>query len=217
VPVILLALPSRRLIRKIPAGIATGLLWLARVIAGIRYQIHYPRGEENGVPVLPNGNRRNDGRAIIAAKHMSVFEVAVMALHIPNSFFIIKRELMWIPVYGWAFWRAGYLPVNRARGATNMQTLTDAVAKKVLEKQVLIIYPEGTRVMPGQKIKLRRGLLYIAEHLKLPIQPVGTDVGLYWPRHGWMKPGVANIYFEPMLPPTASLEEISEAINRHSA
>jgi 1-acyl-sn-glycerol-3-phosphate acyltransferase len=137
--------------------------------------------------------------------------------HIPNSFFIIKRELMWIPIYGWAFWRMGLQPVNRTTGSTNMQKLTAAVAEKIMDKMILIIYPEGTRARPGQKIKLKRGLLFIAENLKLPILPVGTDAGLYWPKKGKMKPGTANLYFEPMLPCTATLPEIENALSRHSA
>ena len=216
-PLLLLGLPSKRLSRFFVLKDAAGVLWLARVIAGIKYQVHYPPKEENGVPFKRNENDRFDGKAIIGAKHMSILEVAVLSKHIPNAFFIIKRELMWIPIYGWAFWRMGLQPVNRATGATNIQKLTDAVAKKIMDKMILIIFPEGTRTKPGQKVKLKRGLLFIAESLKLPIMPVGTDSGLYWPKRGRMHRGTANVYFEPILPCTASLEDIREAINRHSA
>ena len=82
---------------------ARGVLVWARLIAGIKYEIHCPPTEENGIPFAPNENIRNDGKAIIAAKHMSVLEIAILSTHIPNSFFIIKRELMWIPIYRWAF------------------------------------------------------------------------------------------------------------------
>ncbi|HOY47715.1 MAG TPA: 1-acyl-sn-glycerol-3-phosphate acyltransferase [Alphaproteobacteria bacterium] len=216
-PALLLGLISKKLTRYLVLADAGGVLWLARVIAGIKYNIHYPPREENGIPFKRNENDRLDGKAIIAAKHMSILEIAILATHITNSFFIIKRELMWIPIYGWAFWRMGFQGVNRAKGSTNMQQLTNSVAKKIMDKQILIIFPEGTRVKPGQKIKLKRGLLFIAESLKLPILPVGTDAGLYWPKRGRMHSGTANVYFEPVLPCTASLEEIREAINRHSA
>jgi 1-acyl-sn-glycerol-3-phosphate acyltransferase len=86
-----------------------------------------------------------------------------------------------------------------------------------MDKMILIIFPEGTRARPGKKVKLKRGLLFIAQNLKLPILPVGTDSGLYWPKKGKMKSGTANIWFEQVLPPTASLDEISDAINQHSA
>jgi len=216
-PLLTVSLISKKLCRKFMIADAWGVLMLARLIIGIRYEIHYPPNEENGIPLKPNENNRVDGKAVIAAKHMSILEVAILITHIPNSFFIIKRELMWIPVYGWAFWRMGLQPVNRARGATNMQKLTNAVAKKIMDKMILIIFPEGTRVKPGQKVKLKRGLLFIAESLKLPILPVGTDAGVYWPKRGKMQGGITNVYFEPALPCTASLTEIQEAINRHSA
>lgn len=216
-PLMLVGLISKSLNRFIVTTNARGVLMLARYIAGIKYEIHWPAKEENGVPAKPNGNVRLDGKSIIAAKHMSILEIAILQTNIPNSFFIIKRELLWIPIYGWAFWRMGLQPVNRSRGATNMQKLTHAVAKKIMDGMVLIIFPEGTRVKPGVRVPLKRGLLYLAESLKLPILPVGTDAGCYWPKHGRMHSGTAHVYFEPELPCTASLSEIAEAINRHSA
>jgi 1-acyl-sn-glycerol-3-phosphate acyltransferase len=216
-PLLLIGLVSKKLSHRFVFADAAGVLWLARIITGIKYQVHYPLTEENGVPVKPNDNYRLDGKAIIASKHMSILEVAILSKCLPNSFFILKRELMWIPIYGWAFWRMGMQSVNRSTGKTNIKKLTDDVSKKIMNKMILIIFPEGTRARPGQKIKLKRGLLFVAENLKLPIQPVGTDSGLYWPKKGKMKSGTANVWFEQMLPCTASLEEISEAINRHSA
>lgn len=216
-PIMLVGLVSSRLNRFLVTTNARGVLMLARYIGGIKYQIHWPAREENGVPAQPNENARLDGKSIIAAKHMSILEIAILETNIPHSFFIVKRELLWIPIYGWAFWRMGLQPVNRARGATNMKKLADAVAKKIRNGMVLIIFPEGTRVKPGMRPPLRRGLLFLAETLKLPILPVGTDAGCYWPKKGRIHSGTANVYFEPELPCTATLDEISAAINRHSA
>lgn len=216
-PLLLLGLVSAKTNRFFVTECARGVGGLARLICNIKYEIKYSAPlDDDGIPHKRNENTRADGRAIVAAKHMSILEVVALQNNIPNSFFIVKRELLWIPIYGWAFWRMGLQPVNRARGATNMQKLTDAVAKKIMNGQTLIIFPEGTRTKPGARVKLKRGLLYIAESLKLPIQPVGTDTGLYWPKRGVMHPGTAYVWFEPLLPPTASLDEIYEAINRHS-
>ena len=200
-PLLLIGLPSKKLSRIFVFTDAAGVLVLARLICGIKYKIHYPQPDDAEVPEMPNGNQRLDGKAIIAAKHMS----------------IMKRQLLWIPIYGWAFWRCGMLGVNRARGKTNMAKLASDVEKRVLDGYTLVIFPEGTRAKPGEKIPLKRGLLLLAYKLKLPILPVGTDAGLYWPKHGRMHSGTANVYFEPLLPSNASLDEISEAINRHSA
>ena len=216
-PIILIGLVSKPLNDFLVRTCAGGVLVLARLIVGIKYEIHCPPTEENGIPCTPNDNARLDGKAIIAAKHMSILEIAILATHIPNSFFIVKREIIWFPIYGWAFWRMGLQPVNRTRGATNMHKLATNVAEKIMDGKILIIFPEGTRVKPGQHISLKRGLLYLAHELKLPILPVGTDTGLHWPKHGRMRGGTANVWFEPMLPCNASLDEISAAINRHSA
>ena len=216
-PLLLLGLISQKLERKFILFDAWGVVFLARAIAGIKYEIHYPLlDDENGIPFKHNINQRLDGRAIIASKHMSMLEVAILVTHVPNYFFIIKRELLWIPIYGWAFKRIGLIGVNRTRGATNMHALAEKVTKNIMKGMILIIFPEGTRVAPGQKVKLKRGLLFLANHLKLPITPVGVDTGLYWPKPGRTKPGTTHIYFEHELPSTATLDEVSEAINRHS-
>ena len=216
-PLLLIGLVSKKLSRKFVFADAAGVLLVARLICGIKYKVHYPATEENGIPNLPNGNKRIDGKCIVAAKHMSILEIAAISKVMPNTFFIMKRELLWIPIYGWAFWRCGMLGVNRARGKTNMKKLADDVEKRVLDGYTLVIFPEGTRAKPGQKIPLKRGLLLLAHTLKLPILPIGTDAGLYWPKRGRMHSGTANIWFEPLLPCNASLDEISDAINRHSA
>jgi len=216
-PLLLVGLVSRKLESKFVLADAWGVLFWARTIAKIKYEIHYPlHDDENGIPFKHNINQRLDGRAIIASKHMSMLEVAILVTHVPNYFFVIKRELLWIPVYGWAFKRIGLIGVNRKRGATNMNLLAEKVTENIMKGMTLIIFPEGTRVAPGQHVKLKRGLLFLANSLKLPIMPVGVDTGLYWPKRGRTKPGTTQIYFEHELPSTATLDEVSEAINRHS-
>jgi 1-acyl-sn-glycerol-3-phosphate acyltransferase len=217
IPLLFIGLISKRLSKIIVTLETRGVIRLARTIGNIRYEIHYPPVEENGIPTKPNTNTRLDGKAIIAAKHMSILEIAILYLHVPNPFFIVKRELMWIPFYGWAFYRIGLQPVNRKRGQTNMRKLAENVANKIMNGQNLIIFPEGTRVKPGTRPALRRGLLFLAHELKLPILPVGTDTGLYWPKRGRIHPGTAHVYFENLLPSSASLDEVYKAINKHSA
>ena len=216
-PFLLIGLLSSKLERKIVFLDAYGVLLITRIVMGIKYEIHYPSTTEDGIPFKHNINQRLDGRSIIAAKHMSMLEVAILVTHVPHYFFIMKRELLWIPIYGWAFARIGLIGVNRKPGATNMNALATKVTKNIMKGMTLIIFPEGTRVKPGARPKLKRGLLFLASHLKLPITPVGVDTGLYWPKRGKMKSGTTHIYFENELPSTATLEEISEAINRHSA
>lgn len=216
VPLIFIGLVSSKLERRFLLMDAWGVLFLTRIIAGIKYEIHYPQTNENGIPFKHNINSRLDGRTIIASKHMSIMEVAVLFTHVPNSFFIMKRELLWIPFYGWAFARIGLIGVNRTRGKTNMKELANRVMLKIMDGMTLIIFPEGTRSVPNQNLPIKRGLMFLAEHLKLPITPVGVDTGLYWPKHGNIKPGTTHIYFEPELPSSATMDEIRTAINKHS-
>ena len=165
-PLLVLGLISSKLERSIILADAWGVLFFTRIIAGIKYKIHYPLINENGIPFKHNVNQRLDGRAIIAVKHMSMLEIAILVTHVPNAFFIMKRELLWIPIYGWAFKRIGLIGVNRTRGATNMLKLTEKVTNNIMKGMTLIIFPEGTRVAPGQKVSVKRGLLFLAQNLK---------------------------------------------------
>lgn len=215
-PLIFIGLISAKLERAFILADTRGALILARIIAGIKYEIHYPLLNEDGIPFQHNINQRLDGRAIIASKHMSMLETLILLAHVPHVFFILKRELLWIPIYGWAFARIGFIGVNRKRGATNMQVLANKVMKRIMNGMTLIIFPEGTRTAPCTRPPLKRGLLYLSQYLKLPILPVSVDTGLYWPRRGKIKSGTANIYFEHELPSNATLDEVRDAINQHS-
>ena len=213
IPFVFIGLISAKLERFIALGIARGTLFLTRIFGGIKYEVHYPPITENGIPFQHNINTRLDGRAIIASKHMSVMEVLILFTQIPNSFFIIKRELLWIPFYGWAFHRIGLVGVNRKRGSTNMKKLVHQVTKKIMDGMILIIFPEGTRTYPNQPVKIKNGLLFLAQQLKLPIIPVYVDTGLYWPKRGRIKSGTTHVCFGKELPSSATTDQIQAAIN----
>ena len=170
-PLLLISLVSKRLSRFFVYTEAAGVLVLARLITGIKYQVHYPKTDDSGIPELPNGNVRNDGKSIIAAKHMSILEIAVISKVVPNTFFIMKRELLWIPIYGWAFWRCGMIGVNRARGKTNMTKLTEQVERSVLNGGTLVIFPEGTRSRDGNLLRPKSGMMIFSTKTHSPIFP----------------------------------------------
>ena len=207
-PILLIGLISSKLSRLFVIQDALGVIWLARVITGIKYEL---------IDTVPGRNTKINLNSIIASKHMSILEVAVLMTNYRNAFFIIKRELMMIPIYGWAFWRMGFIGVNRKKGATNMKFLAERAAMKIRRGMTLVIFPEGTRAKPGQGVNLKRGLLFIAETAKIPIQPVGADTGIYWPKKGRMHSGVAHVWLEQPLPHDAPLDEIAKSIARHSA
>ncbi|MDR0803498.1 MAG: 1-acyl-sn-glycerol-3-phosphate acyltransferase [Rickettsiales bacterium] len=201
-PLLAVGLVSRRWTRVFIIADAHGVLAICRIVAGIRYKIH---------------GRAMD-KCIIAAKHMSILEVAMLVTSVPDNFFIIKRELLWLPVYGWCFARIGFVGINRVSGATNMNKLAAAVASRIASGRRLVIFPEGTRKLPGAGVSLKRGLLFLADKLNLPIQTVGTDSGVYWPRQGKMRSGTANLYYsDKTLPANSELSAIASAIAAQSA
>lgn len=180
--------------------ICAGVICILRIFGGIKIKI------EGDVPTS----------GIVASKHMSAIEVPVLFNLMPNSFFVLKRELMWIPIYGWAFWRSGMLPVNRAKGATDMRKLADKAGREMASGRIMVIFPEGTRVKVGDGSKFKRGLLFIAEHTKAEITPVGLNTGLFWGKGGAVKPGVAVFKIGSALPADSSLEVVREEIQKRS-
>ncbi|MCL1786272.1 MAG: 1-acyl-sn-glycerol-3-phosphate acyltransferase [Alphaproteobacteria bacterium] len=207
-PLILVGLLSRKLLRRVAKIVVFGVLFIARWVGGIKIEIHNARYAFVAIA---------SKHPIVASKHMSILETGILLAFVPNSFFIIKRELMWIPIYGWAFWRLGMVPVDRRAGATNMNALAANVRRKIESGGTLVMFPEGTRVKPGAGVKIRGGIMHIARALQLPILPVGLDTGLYCPKHGKIRPGTANVWFEQILPHDATAEEIAAAIGKHSA
>jgi 1-acyl-sn-glycerol-3-phosphate acyltransferase len=206
-PFVLAGLLSLCLTKRFNIIMARGLLLLARLIVGIKWEV---------VDTVPGRGCKTDPKHIIASKHMSILEIAIIMVTFQNAFFIMKREMLFIPVYGWAFWRLGFVPVDRTKGATNMKELCARVARRIEKGGTLAIFPEGTRKKPGDMVKLRGGLFYMASFLRLSIQPVGTNAGLFWPKRGRMQGGIAKIWLEPPLPFDAPADAVAAAIGRHS-
>jgi 1-acyl-sn-glycerol-3-phosphate acyltransferase len=142
------------------------------------------------------------GECIIAAKHQSFLDIILIFNAVPAGKFIMKRELMFTPFLGQYALRIGCVPVNRGkRGAAIAQMKAD-VAKGAAEPGQLIIYPQGTRVAPGDQkpYKVGTGLLY--EQLAQSCVPVATNVGVFWPKRGILrKPGLAVVEFLPPIAP----------------
>lgn len=200
-PILLIGLVSKKLSSFLMIRVGYGLVAAARIFGGIKLNVHGT--------IAPN--------TIIASKHMSILEVAALITMCKDPFFILKQELVRIPIYGWAFKRMGFIGVNRKPGATNMRVLAQMAKDRINRGQTLIIFPEGTRAKPGQKIELKGGLILIARLTQTNIQTAGTDSGLYWPKKGRINSGTANLWCEEVLPYNASIDEIAESIQRHSA
>jgi len=168
------------------AGIAVGAL---RVICGARTEV---TGREH----LPKG-----GAALIAAKHQSAFDTIVWLWLLPDPAYIVKRELLSIPVWGWLMRGSGQIGVDRTAGASAMRHLLRAGQEAAAENRQLVIFPEGTRVAPGEYRPYQPGIAALAAATGLPVIPVATDSGLRWGRRAFHKrPGVIHIHIMPPLP-----------------
>ncbi len=163
-----------------------GLHVLLRVTVGLRHEI---RGREN----LPTGP------AILAVKHQSAWETFTLHMLLDSPVYVLKQELVRIPVWGWIVSRIGAIPVDRAAGPRAMrQLIADA---RNCDDRTIVIFPEGTRTRPGERHQYQAGVAAIYKALDLPVVPVALNSGLFWPRAARGKrPGVITLEFLPPIP-----------------
>lgn len=168
---------------------ASTVVWLLRVVGGTRVDM---RGLENIPP----------GPLLIAAKHQSTLETLALTLPFDRFAYVLKRELMWIPLIGWYLARSGMVAIDRAKGASTMSALNAAAAEAIAEGRQLIIFPEGTRRPAGAPPAYKQGLSHLYVTLGVPCVPVALNTGLYWRRHGFRRmPGTAVIEMLPAIAP----------------
>lgn len=170
--------------------------WLERTIVGIRYEV---RGREN----LPEGS------FILAAKHQSAWETMKLHLLVRDPAIILKRELMWIPIWGWYASKARMIPVDRGAGGAAIRSLIRNSRPVRDEGRPIVIFPQGTRVAPGDYRPYRVGVGVLYESLDIPIVPMALNAGLYWPRRSFLKrPGTVIVEFLPAIPPGRPRAEV---------
>ncbi|OED36794.1 hypothetical protein AB833_25630 [Chromatiales bacterium (ex Bugula neritina AB1)] len=136
--------------------------------------------------------------AIIFAKHQSTWETFALKLFFPHSVYVAKRELLWIPCFGWAFAALDYIYINRSAGRRVMAQLIDQARKKVANGFSITIFPEGTRTALGAAPAYKKGGAVIAVKTGTPVLPVAHNAGEFWPRHSFLKwPGTITISIGP--------------------
>lgn len=168
-------------------------LWGLRVFGGISIEI---RGRQY----------INQDKAIYACKHESALETYVMTSIIKRGVMILKKELTYIPLFGWAQWLYGLIPVDRGAGAKAMKKMLAAAQKRVDQNRPIIIFPEGHRMKPGTTQKYKPGFLFMAQNLNLPIIPVALNTGMFWPRSS-TKHLQGKVIIEFMEPMTAGKDK----------
>ena len=135
-------------------------------------------------------------------KHQSAWETIILSwlLHAPA--FVLKVELLRLPVIGLFFLKTGCIPVDRADGLRALRKMRDAAIELAAQGRSLLIFPQGTRVPPGASKPYEIGVFALYESTGLPVVPVALNSGLVWPRNSWLKyPGTVDIHFlEPIQP-----------------
>jgi len=178
---------------------ARSSLWLLRVVCGLRVEVRGP------VPT---------GQVIVASKHQSFLDILVLAATLPRPKFIMKQELRWAPILGLYAMRIGSTPVNRGARSRAMKDMVAHVgAREADAARQLVIYPQGTRVLPGATLPYKVGAGVLYDRLGEPCVPSATNVGVFWSRRSpYRRPGLAVVEFLPTIPPGLPIAEFMSRI-----
>ncbi len=184
----ILLLPRRAVVAWARFWIGFVLGWL-RLTCGLRHRVI---GWEN----LP------DRPVILACKHQSSWETLAFTLLFPRIAIVLKRELVFIPIVGWAMARAGNIAVARGEGAAALRGMVRQAKRALAEGRSIVIFPEGTRVAVGERRSYQTGTAALYRQLGVPVVPIALNSGLFWGRRKWIKrPGVITMEILPPIAP----------------
>jgi 1-acyl-sn-glycerol-3-phosphate acyltransferase len=169
-----------------PRAFAHVMIFLQRFVAGMGVHI---RGQENMIR----------GPAIVAAKHQSAWETFALWLIVPDPVFVLKAELLAVPVFGQCLKRLGMIAIEREQGAEAADKLVRDAQRALSEGRQIVIFPEGTRRVPGAEPAYKPGVAMLYKSLNVPIVPIALNAGVFWPRRSfWRYKGLIEV---EVLPP----------------
>ncbi len=190
---------SRRGLNAATHGWARYHRWCARLLLGVRTRV------EGTMP---------GGAVLVAAKHQSMFETVEFLLLLDHPAVVLKRELADLPGWGGVARRYGVIPVDRGGGATALRRMLKAARAAVAEGRPILIFPEGTRVNPGEQPPLQAGFAGLYKSLAVPVVPIALDSGRLWPRSGFVKrPGIVTMRVGEPIPPGLPREEMEARVH----
>ena len=166
-----------------------GVLMLLRLICGLSWKVE-------GLEHLP------PAPFIVAAKHQSAFETFAFQLVFPGLAFVLKQELTWIPFFGWFLAKTGVIAIDRAAGTRALKSMVTGAQVAKDQGRIILVFPEGTRVRPGQHTTYHTGIAMLYGSLGLPVVPVAVNTGLFWPKRAFLKqPGTIVLKILPPIQP----------------
>jgi 1-acyl-sn-glycerol-3-phosphate acyltransferase len=194
----LLAWPVHPILRnQLISGWARSMIWWLRVTCNVRHEIS---GMEN-IPDKP---------CIILAKHQSTWETFAFQAIFPTQVYVLKRELLWIPIFGWGLAMTSPIAINRASGREALKQLVSKGQARLAQGLWVVIFPEGTRMRPHQQGKYHIGGAWLACQTKTPVLPVAHNAGHCWPKGFIKQAGVIKLHIGPAIA-TADLK--ADALN----
>ena len=190
---------GRDAVRRVVTGWARYHRWCAARLLGLRARV------EGSVPAGP---------VLVAAKHQSMFETLELVALLPNPALVMKHELTRIPLWGALTRRYGIIPIDRSGGAGALRRMLKAGEAAIAEGRPIVIFPEGTRVAPGEAPPLQPGFAGLYRALGLSVVPLALDSGRFWPRQRFVKrPGLVTMRFGEPISPGLPRKEIEARVH----
>ena len=190
-----------RAFMKVAKAWARSSIWLMRVVCKTKV-------EYRGVEKIP------PGPLIVASKHQSMWETFALMQFFDSPLFIYKRELGWIPLFGWYLLKSKMIGVDRSGGMRSLMEMARRAPREVRKGRQLVIFPEGTRTAVGALPDYKTGVGQIYAHSGVPCIPVALNSGLFWPRRTFMRyPGTLVVEFLDPLPPGLTRKDFIEHIS----
>jgi 1-acyl-sn-glycerol-3-phosphate acyltransferase len=166
------------------------VMWLIRHVLGIDYRIE---GAHN-IPDQP---------CVILCKHQSAWETFALQVIFPLTSFVYKRELHWLPFFGWGIKLMPFVAIDRAQGKAALKQVAERGKERLDDGYSVVIFPEGTRLPPGEEREFKIGGAWLAAATKAPVVPVALDSGECWPRNAFLKkPGTVTVSIGPVIDPS---------------
>ncbi len=169
--------------------------FLLKILCGLDYRVE---GREH----LPSG------AAIVMSKHQSAWETIVFQKIFPAQTWVLKRELLWIPLFGWALALLRPIAIDRSAGRKAIEQVIEQGRERLQSGIWVVVFPEGTRVAPGTRKRYAMGGAVLAAETGYPVVPVAHNAGSFWPRRGFRKrPGTVRVVIGPAIDPRGKKAE----------
>ncbi len=187
-------------------SIQYGWLWMGSFFRTLKYTVGLECVRE-GLENLPQGPY------IMACKHQSLLETFMFPYHFAHPLVIMKKSLTRIPFWGWILARYDVIAIDRDKPKQAIKMILEKAEKADLSKRPLVIFPEGSRSMPGDKLPYQAGIAVIYDKLKVPVVPIAVNTGSFWSKGAFKYyPGKAVLRFLPPIEPGLSKQEFMKTL-----